>query len=100
MRPFTCVRGLFLCPKIIFKEGINMSAEIINDKFEGLVGSELINTAQMYESLRYNDYSVENGLGEIVDNSVEAGANEIRIDFKKRIQQFGKKQVEENLVLV
>lgn len=34
-----------------------MSAEIINDKFEGLVGSELINTAQMYESLRYNDYS-------------------------------------------
>lgn len=26
-----------------------MSAEIINDKFEGLVGSELINTAQMYE---------------------------------------------------
>ena len=49
----------------------------------------------MYESLRYNDYSVENGLGEIVDNSVEAGAREIRIDFTKKTEKVGKKKIEE-----
>lgn len=31
----------------------------------------LIRVDRMYESLRYNDYSAQNGLGEIVDNSVE-----------------------------
>ena len=34
----------------------------------------LIRVDRMYESLRYNDYSAQNGLGEIVDNSVEAKA--------------------------
>ena len=43
-------------------------------RFEGLPqmqNNSLINISQVYESLRYNDYSVENGLGEIVDNSVD-----------------------------
>lgn len=71
-----------------------MSAKLVSRNFETVGGSELINTSQMYESLRYNDYSVENGLGEIVDNSVEAKASEIRIDFKKKIRKLGKKQVE------
>lgn len=39
----------------------------------------LIRVERMYESLRYNDYSAQNGLGEIVDNSVEAQASEIHI---------------------
>lgn len=55
----------------------------------------LINISQVYESLRYNDYSVENGLGEIVDNSVEAGANEIRVYFTKRGKKIGKREIEE-----
>lgn len=55
----------------------------------------LINVSQVYESLRYNDYSVENGLGEIVDNSVEAGANEIRVYFIKKKKRIGKKDFEE-----
>ncbi|MCC8105767.1 MAG: ATP-binding protein [Clostridiales bacterium] len=55
----------------------------------------LIDTSKIYESLRYNDYSVENGLGEIVDNSVEAGASEIRVDFVKKTRRIGKKEVEE-----
>ena len=53
-------------------------------RFEGLPQIQtnaLINISQVYESLRYNDYSVENGIGEIVDNSVEAGASEIRVYF-------------------
>lgn len=58
-------------------------------------GNDLINTSQIYESLRYNDYSVENGLGEIVDNSVEAGASEIKVYFKKKRKRVGKAEVDE-----
>lgn len=72
-----------------------MSAEIISSNFEMLGGTELIDTSHMYESLRFNDYSVENGLGEIVDNAVEAGASEIRVDLKRKTQKYGKKQIEE-----
>ena len=50
---------------------------------------ELIRVDRLYESLRYNEYSPENGMGEIVDNSVEAGAT--RIDVKiVRAKQQGK----------
>ena len=79
----------------IIKEDVYMSVEIISNKFEVPSGSDLIDVSHMYESLRYNDYSVENGLGEIVDNSVEAGAREIRIDFDKKTEKVGKKQIEE-----
>lgn len=72
-----------------------MPAEIISSNFEMLGGTELIDTSHMYESLRFNDYSVENGLGEIVDNAVEAGASEIRVNLKRRTQKYGKKQIEE-----
>lgn len=66
------------------------------ERFEGLIhDNALINISQVYESLRYNDYSVENGLGEIVDNSVEAGASEIRVYFTKKIKRIGKKDIEE-----
>lgn len=66
------------------------------ERFEGLIhDNALINISQVYESLRYNDYSVENGLGEIVDNSVEAGASEIRVYFTKKIKHIGKKDIEE-----
>lgn len=68
------------------------------ERFEGLMqlqDNALINISQVYESLRYNDYSVENGLGEIVDNSVEAGASEIRVYFTKKNKRVGKKEVEE-----
>ncbi|MEG0109407.1 MAG: ATP-binding protein, partial [Lachnospiraceae bacterium] len=72
-----------------------MSEEIFNENVELLGGTELIDTSHMYESLRFNDYSVENGLGEIVDNAVEAGASEIKIDLKRKTQKYGKKQIEE-----
>ena len=72
-----------------------MSTEIMSENFATEVGTDLIDVSHMYESLRYNDYSVENGLGEIVDNAVEAGAREIRIDFEKKSEKLGKRQVEE-----
>ena len=72
-----------------------MSTEIISEKFANEVGTDLIDVSHMYESLRYNDYSVENGIGEIVDNAVEAGAREIRINFEKKSVKQGKKQIEE-----
>lgn len=78
--------------EIKYKEDIEVSQE----RFEGLIhDNALINISQVYESLRYNDYSVENGLGEIVDNSVEAGASEIRVYFTKKIKRIGKKDIEE-----
>ena len=78
--------------EIKYKEDIEVSQE----RFEGLIhDNALINISQVYESLRYNDYSVENGLGEIVDNSVEAGASEIRVYFTKKIKHIGKKDIEE-----
>ena len=67
-------------------------------RFEGLPQIQtnaLINISQVYESLRYNDYSVENGIGEIVDNSVEAGASEIRVYFTRKSRRVGKKEIEE-----
>jgi hypothetical protein len=53
----------------------------------------LIRVDRMYESLRYNDYSAQNGLGEIVDNSVEAGAAHVTVivDVEK-MRKPGKKK--------
>ncbi len=42
----------------------------------------LVNNSQIYEVMRHNGYSVENALGEIVDNAMESGASEIRVYFK------------------
>ena len=64
------------------------------ERFEGIPTISLINTSQIYESLRYNDYSVENGLGEIVDNAVEAGASEVRVFFIKKQLNVGRKPIE------
>ena len=50
---------------------------------------ELIRVDRLYESLRYNEYSPENGMGEIVDNSVEADATCIDVRIT-RIKQQGK----------
>ena len=40
---------------------------------------QLINPQRFYESLRANDFSFVNGLGEIVDNSVEARAKHVNV---------------------
>ncbi len=47
----------------------------------------LIRVDRLYESLRYNEYSPENGMGEIVDNSVEAGATKIDVMITRMKQQ-------------
>lgn len=41
--------------------------------------ASLIRVDKMYESLRYNDLPPASGLGEIVDNSVDAGAANIAV---------------------
>lgn len=59
----------------------------------------LIRVDRMYESLRYNDYSAQNGLGEIVDNSIEAGAANIEVKFIiKKVLKPGKKKASETIV--
>lgn len=53
----------------------------------------LIRLDRMYESLRYNEYSMESGLGEIVDNSVEAQAARIKIDITtEKVKPMAKKR--------
>lgn len=62
----------------------------------------LIRVDKLYESLRYNEYSPENGMGEIVDNSVEAGATQIDIKIiksKKPGKSRGKVQVNEIAII-
>ena len=59
----------------------------------------LIRLDQMYESLRYNDYSAENGLGEIVDNSVEAKAANIWVEITSdKVKTPGKKKPTNQIV--
>lgn len=63
---------------------------------------DLIRVDKLYESLRYNEYSPENGMGEIVDNSVEAGATRVDVKItrsKKPGKGKGKIQVDEIAVI-
>ena len=61
-----------------------MSTEIMSENFATEVGTDLIDVSRMYESLRYNDYSVENGLGEIVDNAVEQVQERLELILKRK----------------
>ena len=57
----------------------------------------LIRVDRMYESLRYNDYSPQNGLGEIVDNSVEAKAAHINVVVTvDKVRKLGKKKASDH----
>ena len=52
-----------------------------------------VRTDKMIESLRCNDYSAQNGLGEIVDNSVDAGAAHIEVlTTVEKVRKEGKKK--------
>lgn len=58
----------------------------------------LIRVDRMYESLRYNDYSAQNGLGEIVDNSVEAKAAHINVVVTvDKVRKLGKKKATDQI---
>ena len=58
----------------------------------------LIRVDRMYESLRYNDYSPQNGLGEIVDNSVEAKAAHIDVMVTvEKVRKPGKKKASDQI---
>ncbi len=59
----------------------------INQNQDNQQKVELIRVDRLYESLRYNEYSSENGMGEIVDNSVEAGATRIDVRIIRTKQQ-------------
>lgn len=84
--------------RVFFKLEIKMEGDIMQEnkakeaKFQK--GESLINISKIYESLRYNDYSIENGIGEIIDNSIEAGASRINVFIEKKLQGSGKKSTE------
>jgi len=76
-----------------------MSEEKIKKKVtEQRQEGELIRLDRMYEALRYNDYSIEGGLGEIVDNSIEAGAANIFVEIKQeKIRKEGEKRATDKI---
>ncbi|MGG1639120.1 ATP-binding protein [Paenibacillus sp. NRS-1760] len=57
-------------------------------------GLNLIRPQSMYESLRYAEYDIASGLGEIVDNGIEANASSIWIRAKIEKQKNEKKEYE------
>lgn len=58
----------------------------------------LINLSQVYESLRFSEYSVENGVGELCDNGVEANAHNLRVDINSEKQKVEGRKKEVNKV--
>lgn len=57
---------------------------------------ELVRIDRMFESLTYNEYSPENALGELIDNSVQAGAANIDIIVKReKMRRPGRKKASE-----
>jgi hypothetical protein len=81
------LQGAFLRDSInYFRRVIYMTNNVIQNQTSGKK-VELIRVDRLYESLRYNEYSPENGMGEIVDNSVEAGATRIDVKITRDKQQ-------------
>ncbi|MDU2106216.1 ATP-binding protein [Clostridium sp.] len=51
---------------------------------------ELIRPGRLYESLRFAEYSLNSGIGEILDNSIEAGSSKIWINIENEDKQYVK----------
>ncbi|WP_434033265.1 ATP-binding protein [Cupriavidus sp. a3] len=49
---------------------------------------------RMLESLRYAEYDMSHGMGEAIDNSVEAGAADVWVFTENEIKKLGSKSVE------
>lgn len=58
-----------------------------------------IRTGQALQSLRDSGYSIEAALGEVIDNSIEANANNIHIYLFKKENKKGKKYVNEIAII-
>lgn len=52
----------------------------------------LIKPQNLFESLRYAEYSFDSGIGEIVDNAVEAKSSKVWIDIETESKKFGTKK--------
>lgn len=73
-----------------------LNPQQINRNTPQNTAAALIRLDRMYESLRYNDFSPNNGLGEIVDNSIDAGAANIAIFVAtQKVQKPGKRRAED-----
>lgn len=57
-------------------------------------GLPLFRADRMLESLRYAEYDMNNGIGELLDNAVEAKAGRIWVNHKREAETVGKKKVE------
>lgn len=61
----------------------------------------MVSSAILKKYLLYNEYSAENGLGEIVDNSIEARAANIYVDLTiEKVKRAGKKKPVDTLTQI
>jgi hypothetical protein len=69
-----------------------MKNEVTVEKGNLNVEQPLIKASNLFESLRYAEYSFDSGIGEIVDNGVEAKSSKIWIDIETENKKFGTKK--------
>lgn len=55
-------------------------------------GHEMFRADRVLESLRYSEYELNYGIGELVDNSVEAGAHNVWVVHKRETEPGAKKK--------
>lgn len=70
----------------------------LNSGIEGKVQQPLIKLDKVYESLRVAEYCINDGIGEIVDNAVEAKPQSIHIDIENKSVRFDDKKKSINVV--
>jgi hypothetical protein len=56
-------------------------------------GFPLVRLDRMMESLRVAEYDTNSGIGELVDNAIESGANNVWIEYREVEETFGKKKL-------
>ena len=56
-------------------------------------GFPMVRLDRMMESLRVAEYDTNSGIGELVDNAIESGANNVWIEYREVEQTFGKKKL-------
>lgn len=70
---------------------LNKESQVVEEN-----GQLLFKAERMYESLRVTEFEITSGLGEILDNSMEAGSKDVwvEIEKEKRKDANSKKEVE------
>jgi hypothetical protein len=70
------------------------STEQLLSALKTAAGEVPVRIDRMMESLRYAEYDIEGGVGELIDNSVEGGAQNIWVFVEKEPKKFKNKSID------